>query len=539
MKFGSVPLSEAEGAIAAHSLRHRSGIIKKGTVLTAEHVESLRAQGVGEVVAARLEAGDVHEDAAARRVANVLKGENICLDQAGTGRCNLYAEAAGLLVVDRAAIDALNRLDPGVTVATLPEFAPVEAGRMIATVKIIPFAVGEGIVEEAERHSSPPPLSVAAWKPLKVGLAATMLPGLKPSAMDKTRRILEERLKPAGAVLIEEMRVPHEAGELSKALVTLREKGADVLIAFGASAIVDEADVIPAAVEAAGGRVTHLGMPVDPGNLLLLGDLDGRPVLGAPGCARSPAENGFDWVLNRLLAGLQVTPEDITGMGVGGLLMEIVSRPQPREPAPAAKGEVAAVILAAGQSRRMEGANKLIARFDGEPLIRRVAEQALQSKANPVIVVTGHRADDIAGSLSGLDVTLVHNPDYADGLSTSLKAGLARVLDTAAGALVILADMPGVTSVVMDRLIDTFRTRPRPAIILPTVEGKRGNPVLWSREFFPELMTVTGDSGARHILGAHEEAVERVEIGAAAGLDVDTPAALAAAGGVLPEGELR
>ena len=131
-------------------------------------------------------------------------------------------------------------------------------------------------------------------------------------------------------------------------------------------------------------------MPVDPGNLLLLGELDGRPVLGAPGCARSPAENGFDWVLNRLLAGLQVKEEDITGMGVGGLLMEIVSRPQPREPAAEASAGVAAIILAAGQSRRMGGPNKLLARFDGEPLVRQIAERALASKADPVIVVTGH-----------------------------------------------------------------------------------------------------------------------------------------------------
>ena len=185
-------------------------------------------------------------------------------------------------------------------------------------------------------------------------------------------------------------------------------EGADLLIAFGASAITDENDVIPAAIRAAGGEVSHFGMPVDPGNLLLIGELDGRPVLGAPGCARSPAENGFDWVLNRLLAGLEVRREDITGMGVGGLLMEIVSRPQPREPA-AVEGDkkVAAIILAAGQARRMGGPNKLTARFDGEPLVRRVAEHALKSKAGPVIVVTGHRAEEIAAALAGLDVRMV------------------------------------------------------------------------------------------------------------------------------------
>ena len=256
-------------------------------------------------------------------------------------------------------------------------------------------------------------------------------------------------------------------------------------------------------------------------------------MLGAPGCARSPVENGFDWVLQRLLAGLDVSEDDITGMGVGGLLMEIVSRPQPREPVAGSGPRVAAIILAAGQARRMRGPNKLLARFDGAPLVRRVAESALASKADPVIVVTGHRAADISQALAGLNVQVVHNPDFAEGLATSLKTGLAAVPESASGALVLLADMPGITAAIMDRLIGAFDAKPAPAIVLPTVDGKRGNPVLWSRAFFPELMAVTGDTGARHIIARHEESVERVEIGAAAGIDVDTPEALAEAGGVL------
>ncbi len=535
MKFGPVPLDEALGAIAAHSVRLTSGVIKKGTRLTAELIKRLKADGVGEVVAARLEPGDVHEDEAARRVAGLLEGADIRRDAAGTGRTNLYAERAGLLVVNRTAIDDLNRLDPGLTVATLPEFAPVEAGRMVATVKIIPFAVPGAVVDAAAKLAGEAILSVAAWQPLKVGLAATTLPGLKPSVMDKTRRILEARLKPAGATLVDEIRVPHDAGALARALCALSDEGAELLIAFGASAITDRADIIPAAIEAAGGAVRHFGMPVDPGNLLLLGELDGRPVLGAPGCARSPAENGFDWVLNRLLAGLPVSEEAITGMGVGGLLMEIVSRPQPRETVEDETVGVTAIILAAGQSSRMGGPNKLLATFGGKPLIRRIAERALASKAGSVVVVTGHRADAITAALDGLKVTLVHNLDYAEGLATSLKAGIAAVPAEAAGALVLLADMPEITGAIIDRLIGAFRGKPRPAIVLPTFSGKRGNPVLWSRDFFPELMALTGDTGARHILARHEEAVERVEIGAAAEVDVDTREALQKAGGILVE----
>ena len=530
MRFGPLALDEAEAAIAAHSVKLPSGIIKKGTRLDATHVAALRAAGIESVVAARLDPGDVHEDEAARRVAEMLAGANLTLEPAFTGRCNLHAATGGLLTVDRRVIDAFNRIDPGLTVATLAEHTPVEPGRMVATVKIIPFCVPEAALDAARRMARSPGFAVAPWRGLRVGLAATMLPGLKASVMDKTRAILEARLAAGGARLTREMRVAHDVPALAGALAELAAE-ADLTIAFGASAITDEADVIPAAIRAAGGEVVHFGMPVDPGNLLLLGRLAGRPVIGAPGCARSPVENGFDWILHRLLAGLEVTPEVITGMGVGGLLMEIVSRPQPRQPAATDAG-VAAVILAAGQARRMGGPNKLTARFDGVPLVRRIAERALASRAGPVIVVTGHRADEVAEAVAGLEVRLVHNAAYADGLATSLRTGLGEVPE-AAGALVILADMPGITTADIDLLVAAFRAREGKAIVLPTVNGKRGNPVLWPKAFFPELMTLAGDTGARHVIGAHEDAVERVELGAAAGLDVDTPEAVAAAGGVV------
>jgi molybdenum cofactor cytidylyltransferase len=228
-------------------------------------------------------------------------------------------------------------------------------------------------------------------------------------------------LAPAGATIVAERRVPHEHAALARALDEVLREGAELAIVFGASAIADRRDVIPAAVESIGGRVTHFGMPVDPGNLLMIGDAGGHPVLGAPGCARSPKENGFDWVLMRLLAGLPVGREDITGFGVGGLLMEIVTRPQPRDEPVKTGRAIAAVVLAAGRSSRMGGPNKLLATIRGRPLVGIVAEAALASKARPVIVVTGHQRERVEAALAGLPVRLVHNPHFADGLGTSLK----------------------------------------------------------------------------------------------------------------------
>jgi molybdenum cofactor cytidylyltransferase len=305
------------------------------------------------------------------------------------------------------------------------------------------------------------------------------------------------------------------------------------VIVFGASAIADRRDVIPAAITDIGGVIEHFGMPVDPGNLLLIGNASGVPVLGAPGCARSPVENGFDWVLMRLLAGLKVTRSELMSMGVGGLLMEIVTRPQPRErPDVGEKRNVAAIILAAGRSTRMGGPNKLLAELGGKPLVRLVTEQALASKASRTIVVTGHQAEQVEKALHGLNVTLVRNPDFAEGLASSVKAGISAVPDDADGAIVCLGDMPLISAHLIDRLIGAFAPDRGNLIVVPVSEGRRGNPVLWSRRFFGELMTLDGDIGARHLIGKHNQAVAEVPVdGHAAFLDIDTPQALEAAQG--------
>jgi molybdenum cofactor cytidylyltransferase len=200
---------------------------------------------------------------------------------------------------------------------------------MAATVKIIPFAASRVALDEALASVGQGAVAVAPFRPLRVGVVSTLLPGLKPSVVAKTLRILEERLAPAGAHILREERAPHEAAALAQALDRVAPES-DIVIVFGASAITDRRDVIPKAIEDRGGRIDHFGMPVDPGNLLLLGELAGRPIIGAPGCARSPKENGFDWVLQRLLAGVPIGPKEIKAMGVGGLLMEIAQRPQPR-----------------------------------------------------------------------------------------------------------------------------------------------------------------------------------------------------------------
>ncbi len=528
MKFGPVPPREALGATAVHTIRQGALVLKKGTLIGLAEVAALEAAGIEDIVVARLETGDVSEDKAAAEIARAVAGEGVHVDRAFTGRANLFAEHAGVLVVDKEAIDRLNRIDEAITFATLPAFKPVVAGEMIATVKIIPFATSEAALKASLAAAGKPFIRVAPYKVKKVGVVSTLLPGLATKVVDKTLRVTQERLAPSGAAIVAERRVPHEQGALAKAIDEVLKEGAELVVVFGASAIADRRDVIPSAVEAIDGRIEHFGMPVDPGNLMLIGYARGQPILGAPGCARSPKENGFDWILMRLLAGIPVSREDVTGLGVGGLLMEIVTRPQPRaEPELEKAQRIAAVVLAAGRSTRMGGPNKLLAEIGGRPLVRIAVEEALASRSRPVIVVTGHQRDKVEAALEGLDVQRVHNPDFADGLSTSVRAGLAAVPHDVVGAIVCLGDMPQVTAPLIDKLIGAFDPERGALVTVPVIDGKRGNPVVWARRFFSELMALDGDIGARHLIGCYPEAVAEVPLtGTAALVDVDTPEAL-------------
>jgi molybdenum cofactor cytidylyltransferase len=397
---------------------------------------------------------------------------------------------------------------------------------MVATVKIIPFGVAEaavGAATEAARGG----VAIRPWRGCRGGLVLTRFADTAPAILDRAVAAQRTRLARCGGELVGELRVAHDVAAVAGAIARFAAEGLDPILVLGASAIMDRRDVIPAALEHAGGQIVRLGMPVDPGNLLMLGRHGAATVLGVPGCARSLKPSGFDWVLERVCAGVAVTAGDLAAMGVGGLLDEISVRPSPREPAVRGdEGPIAAIVLAAGRASRM-GSNKLVAELDGEPIVRRTVRAVLGSRARPVVVVTGHEAGAVAGALAGLDVRFAHNPDFADGMSTSLRVGLAAA-GAVDAALICLGDMPRLRAAHFDTVIDAFRAGDPAAIVVPTFDRKRGNPVLWPRRYFAEIAALSGDVGARALIDRHADHVRLVAIDDPAILvDVDTPAALA------------
>ena len=529
MIFGEVPIEAAVGTILAHTTRLANRVLPKGAVLDQQSVAALRRAGFSHITAARLDHGDIPEDEAAERLANALCGPGIVRMRTGTGRTNLAASHAGLFRADAPAIDALNALHESLTIATLPDATPVSAGELLVTVKIIPFAIAGSLLSRAEALAlQTPPLRLPPFQPLRAGLVVTMLPGLKQSVTQGTIEATKKRVARFSGTLLPAVSVAHNEAAIAQALRSLIASGAQILLVAGASATVDRGDVGPTAIVSLGGVITHFGMPVDPGNLICVGRICTIPALVLPGCARSPKLNGIDFVLARLFAGETAGPTDISRMGVGGLLKDFAARPSPRSADRPSPRRIAGLVLAAGLSSRMGPVNKLLAADStGETIVGRVTDAALASRLDATMVVVGHEAERVTAALTSRPVTFLHAPDYRAGLSASLRAGIAALAGDVSAVLVCLGDMPLMTPHILNQVIDAYDPGEGRAIIVPTYRGKRGNPVLWDRRFFTDILDLQGDTGARALLMRHAEYVAEIEVGSDAVLrDFDTPDAL-------------
>lgn len=528
MTFGAVPVAQAVGAILAHSVKLPGGALKKGRVLGEAEVNALREAGLASVVVARLRPDDVGENDAALLLARSICGPELSCGAPLTGRVNLYAQRAGLLQLEVERVDQLNQVDEAVTLATLPQLARVQKGQLVATVKVIPFSVPRSVLQRCQAVAAGTPVArVAPFRARRAALIQTRFDQTKQSLLDAMVGVMASRLKGVGAELSEQRVCPHSTAELSHQLEQLAATGTELVLISGASANADRRDVVPAAIESAGGRVHQVGIPVDPGNLLVWGQLGGTLVIGLPGCARSPATNGVDLFLERILADLPPDRAAIARMGVGGLLKEAAGRPMPRLTADARR--IGALILAGGLSRRFHPRHKLLVELDGVPMVARVAKAVLESGLHPVWVVTGHQHEEVQRALTGLELQFVHNPAYAEGISSSLRRGLQALPAEVDAVAVCLGDMPQLEAKHLTRLAAAFDPVEGRTICVPTFEGKRGNPVLWSRRYFAEMEAVVGDVGARHLIGEHADQVFEVEMGdAAVLLDIDSPAELEA-----------
>ena len=548
MKFGALELDKCLGAVLAHSQKLGSQRIAKGRVLDAELLEAFQKEGVTSLVCASPEAGDLAEDSVAEALAEALgSGLNpadMMVSKAVTGRVNFKAIRTGIIRYDRTALRNFNLVHEGVGLSLPAHNQLLLAGQIAATLKIIPYFLHQKLVAELTyRLADVPVFTYHPLVPKKAYLIQTCSPALQDKVYSATEMVTRKRLEDLGCKMLGATVCAHTPDALANEIENAYQHGAELILICGGSAIMDRQDVVPAAIQQLDGQIDQLGLAVDPGNLLMVAHWQNTPIIGMPGCARSPKLNGFDWVLHLLLAGIDLTKEELADLGAGGLLNEIASRPLPRaravEPSQTAQIQtkrLAALLLAAGQSRRMGAENKLLLEIGEKPIIRHIAEALIQAGLTEIYVVTGHQAEAVRACLAGLKLTFIDNPDYASGQASSVACGVAGLPEAVSDVLIALGDMPLIEPNLITALCQRHNETASEGakITLPVYADpsqpdnvKRGNPVVWSQAFFDELKALSGDQGGRQILADYPAHIQHLHWPDAQPFeDVDTAEAL-------------
>jgi len=523
VKFEERLVADSEGWTLAHSVTCGQKRIAKGTKLTAAIVDQLVGGGLVSAQVFLLEQDDIDEDTAARIAAEKITGAGLQVKPAGKGRANIVATCNGLFIPG-SGIDAVNRADDAFSAASLVSHKPVRAEQLVATIKVIPYGLPSAILGNVPPAKNP--MTVSPFQDFNALLIVT---GKTPTK--KTVTNLTSRIERTGGALQVWGTVKHDKKSVIDSLAKAKLESVDLILMLGASAISDKRDIFPSALTDSGGQLIKLGMPADPGNLLMLGKLGKQTIIGLPGCARSPALNGFDWVIERFAAKEPIDAPTLTQMGTGGLLKEPVGRVAPRkgtaDQVTPKEASVAAIVLAAGKSSRAKNIHKLLSTLAGKTVIATTIDSLLSIEGLNVHVVTGHKSADIKASLANKSVAFAHNSEFDQGMGTSIAVGVSA-LNKVDYALICLGDMPFVQQTTIQKILDTAAKTPGAAIFVPTFHGKRGHPVLWHQRFFGDLKGLHGDTGGKQILQNNVEKIVEVPVNDAGILiDLDTPEILA------------
>ena len=472
----------------------------------------------------------MHEDTAAEAISKAIDRNQLYSEEAVTGRANFRAPTLSLVRYDRELIKKINLVDESIAFSIVEHNQLLAKNDLIATLKIIPFFVPKKFVERVISLLSKNELfKVHSLKEKNVELIQTFYNWQKKSIFKATSNVTRNRLEALGCKLGNEKLIPHDHKSLCSEIKSSIDSGAQVLLISGASAITDRSDYIPKAILSVGGKIIQYGLAVDPGNLLLIGQIGSATVIGMPGCARSPKLNGFDWVLQLLMADIPINKNELADMAAGGLLMEIASRPLPRALAKSVnkrEKKIMGVILAAGNSTRMGKDNKLLKNIDGIPLIRNIALEITKSDLDSCSIVLGYQSDKVAEAIKDLNVNMILNPLWKEGQASSLKAALNTIDATYSDLLIMLGDLPGVKSKHINKIIEEhlLANNRKSKITIPSFNGKNGNPVIWGRSFFPDLSNLKGDVGGRVLFSQHPAAINLLDMDdEAVIIDTDTP----------------
>ncbi len=530
MKILGLDPQESLGSVIAQTYNLPGKTISKGTFVTSEIVDYFKEVDVQTILCAVPDNGDIHEDEAANIISNAIDRSHIYAESASTGRVNFKSQALCLVRYKRDLIKEVNLVDESIAFSIVEHNQLLAKNDLIATLKIIPFFTQKKYVDQVISILDKNELfKTHSLNKKEVSLIQTSFVWQKKSMFKATSNVTRNRLESLDCSLNEEKLIRHDYNVLRTEIRSSIESGIDILLISGASAIIDRSDYIPKAILSEGGEIIQYGLAVDPGNLLLVGKIAETTIIGMPGCARSPKLNGFDWVLQLLMADIPVVKEELAEMGAGGLLMEIASRPLPRALAKSVnkrEKKIMGVILAAGNSRRMGKDNKLLKNIDGAPLIRNIALEITKSDLDSCSIVLGYQSDKVADVIKDLNINLILNPLWKEGQASSLKVALNSLTSSYSDLLVMLGDLPGIKSGHINRIIEEHLSSEnrRSKITIPSFKGEKGNPVIWGKSFFHDLSNLEGDVGGRVLFDQHPAAINLIEMDDPGVVtDTDTP----------------
>ena len=530
MKIEYLDPNKSKGSILAQTYNLSGRTLSKGTHVSEEILELLNRENVKNILCAVPHEGDIHEDSAAEAISKALDENQLYAEEASTGRVNFRTPSLSIVRYNRELIKKINLVDESIAFSIVEHNQLLAKNDLIATLKIIPFFVSKIYVEQVVSLIAKNEIfKVHRLQEKKVELIQTYYDWQKRSIFKATSNVTSSRLDALGCPLQKETLIPHDHKSLCSEIKSSVDSGAQVLLISGASAITDRSDHIPKAILSVGGEIIQYGLAVDPGNLLLIGKIGNTTIIGMPGCARSPKLNGFDWVLQLLMANIPINKEELADMGAGGLLMEIASRPLPRALAKSAKKrekKIMGIILAAGNSSRMGKDNKLLRNIGGASLVRNTAVEMLKSDLDSCSIVLGYQSDKVAAVIKDLNINLILNPFWEEGQASSLKAALNTLDSSYSDLLVMLGDLPGVKSKHINKIIEEhlLANNRKSKITIPSFNGKKGNPVIWGKSFFPDLSNLEGDVGGRTLFDQHPAAINLLVMEDEAVItDTDTP----------------
>lgn len=533
MSYQEFDVNRAKGIRLFEPLRFDGLVLPKGHILTDEDIIQLKLSGIKKIFGAAMAENDLDRPTALGILSAKLCGENTAFTTGEDGISRIVAAKGGLFVCSDDRIAKFNRLSPLMFINTVPPYAQVKAGEVIARLELTVPVIAQSLVDELvfSLSGNTELLSVAVPEVKKTALLYSRFYNDKTETKHFTS-VVKKLVKNFSAHELEFQReydTRHSIEEVADGVERALKDDNDVVFVLAGQRSNSPQDVVPAAVRSIADEIVCQTIPVVGASDLLIATKRGKRIIVLPYEYDMTEAELCEHYIKLALVNDKIAPFDFarpqnvlinSGQFLSEAEQSVLVKPQDTQNGD--KLNIAAIILAAGIGRRA-GRNKLLADINGEPLFLRAVRAAVNSKARPVFVITGYHAEEVEAALEDIDVNIIYNPAYHSGIRTSIELGLKSVPNFCRGAILIPADMPNLTPEFINKMLDEFNETEEKQLVTASLNGIKTNPVLWSKALYAEAGLVPENADLRPVFLAHSDYTTQVEEDADILLDVNYP----------------